>query len=126
MEDMKSEIGILNIEDRDQLRNMISNSQLYRFRDLNMLMSKEINYFIESREHLLAVYSLRAKGLEKKRVGVQLGILLRNLSNSVENLVRVCFVGAKDDRIMIFTDLNFLNIHGVITFDHSNAVQVDG
>ncbi|MDQ6479994.1 hypothetical protein [Dyadobacter sp. LHD-138] len=120
---MKSEIGVLTKDEKLKINDLLVNNTNYIFQNLEMLLSGEIGHFIESREHILKIYAFRLKNTKRDNLKKQLEWLVNNLMESSDELIRASFIGPAENRIMIFSDIYFTSLLGVVSKDDSQLVK---
>ncbi|MDQ6479993.1 hypothetical protein [Dyadobacter sp. LHD-138] len=114
--------GILTLDERVTLKNLLSTSQKYTFVDLPALVERDAKYFIATKEHLLNIYVPRFKNTNKIKVKSQLAWIVNNLTASLKSNLRVSIIGPEDDRIIIFSDMEMDALLGVVSKENSLSV----
>lgn len=120
---MDSENGVLTREQALKLNELLAGGTVYDVENLNELLLHQITYFIQSKAHLFNIYRFRLDNTRTLNLKSSLKYLLDSMSMFEGNRVRVSFIGPENDRIMIFSDVNFDTLLGVIGRDDSDILS---
>ena len=119
---MKVESNTITDEQKAKFSDLLSSSPNYQFTDLVKILSYKIASHIESRDHLLGIYSFRMKWAQRVGLKSQLSQFVNNLNSSSEKRIQIIIVGDENDRLIVFTDKNLGEIFGIISKEESESV----